>query len=46
MLDIHYIQTAASFANYPGTFASVFLLPGKAYFYSNFKDFYHLAPAC
>lgn len=46
MLDLTYIRTAASFANYPGSFTSLFLLPGKGYFYSNFKDFYTLAPAC
>lgn len=46
MHDLYYIQSAASFASYTGTFASVELLPGKAYFYSNFKDFYTSAPAC
>jgi hypothetical protein len=41
MLDILYIKTAASFANYTGNPAGLFLLPGKGYFYSNFKDFYN-----
>lgn len=46
MPDIVYIQTAASFTSYTGNADSLFLLPGKSYFYSNFKDFYTLAPAC
>jgi len=43
--DIIYIKAATSYSRYSGIYKSLFLLPEKSYFYSNFKDFNTLAPA-